>query len=224
MAAAQPMSIAAATKAQSFSPEYSAGWVSRLFFLWPNTLFKAANSRQLQLQDLFRVSRDDDVAVVSGRFEALLQKHTTSGAPKVVQGALVEQFKPQMMWAGGIKFLNSTLQFAPPLLLYGLLSEIADQSAGGPSSRAWAGYVFAVALCVAIILRVLTENQYFQRTVRAGFQVRTVLTTAIYRKSLRMSPTARQDTPVGKIVNLMQLDAARLEAFTTQAWVLIDSW
>ena len=58
--------------------------------------------------------------------------------------------------------------------------------------------------------------------VRVGFQMRTALTTSVYRKALRLSPVARQETPTGQIVNLMQLDTNRLDMFMMQLHVLWD--
>lgn len=205
------------------SPEYSASWLSKAIFLWVNSLFKVGNSRPLKVDDLLRVADADDVANVSAIFESTLARKKEERAPKLVQSALVEQFKRPMLIAGIFKFANSTIQFAPPLLLSALLDTIADQSSAAPQKPVWLGYVLAVAIFVATTLRVVIENNYFHRVVRVGFQVRTALSAAVYRKSLRMSPTAKQDTPVGKIVNLMQLDAQRLEGLTSQLHVLWDS-
>lgn len=116
------------------------------------------------------------------------------------------------------RFINSTLQFLPSLILYGLLQSIANTS-----NPIWEDYVLAVALGLSIILRVLVENAYFHKVMRVGFQLRSCLSTAIYRKSLRMSPTARAEVPVGKIVNLMQLDTGRLEALMMQLCVVVDA-
>lgn len=41
--------------------------------------------------------------------------------------------------------------------------------------------------------------------------MRTALTAAVYRKSLRLAPAARQAATTGEVVNLMQLDSQRLE-------------
>lgn len=66
------------------------------------------------------------------------------------------------------------------------------------------------------------EQQYFHGMVRVGFQMRTALSTSVYRKALRLSPVARMDTPTGQIVNLMQLDTNRLDMFMMQLHVLWD--
>lgn len=42
-----------------------------------------------------------------------------------------------------------------------------------------------------------------------GLRIRTALISAIYRKSLKMSSSARKESTVGEIVNLMSVDAQR---------------
>lgn len=46
---------------------------------------------------------------------------------------------------------------------------------------------------------------------------------AVYRKSLRLAPSARQNSTVGEIVNFMQLDAGRLETLPASIHTIWDS-
>lgn len=46
---------------------------------------------------------------------------------------------------------------------------------------------------------------------------------AVYRKSLRLSPSARQNATVGEIVNYMQIDAGRLETIALSVHTIWDS-
>jgi ABC-type bacteriocin/lantibiotic exporter with double-glycine peptidase domain len=86
----------------------------------------------------------------------------------------------------------------------------------------WEGYAWAGALGVVMSFKAVAENAYFYNTIRAGWVLRSAVTTAIYRKSLRLSASARQRKTVGEIVNLMQLDSAKLEMFMTQVHSLWD--
>lgn len=186
-------------------------------------LFRLANKRSLLQDDLYGVAKEDDVADISARFESLLSDRL--GNPSKyrfpVRAALVAQFWWPMTCAGFVKLLNSTLQFIPSLLLWQLLGSI--QSSTSDSSD-WHGFAYAGAMFVAMTARTLTENNYFQAVTKVGFHCRSALSTAVYRKSLRMSPVARQDTPIGTIVNLMQLDAQRIDSLIQMLHVTWDAW
>ena len=167
----------------------------------------------------------DDPLVVSKEFERRLDALMAAGDPEPVRNALIAQFRGRMIRAGIVKLLNSTLNFAPSLLLYGLLSSMQRGSGTLFNNLPdWSGWVFAVAMFVAMTTRTCVENQYFHMVVRVGFQIRAALTTAIYRKALRMSASSRQESPVGQIVNLMQIDATRLDTLMMQFHVIWDSW
>eukprot|EP00986_Skeletonema_menzelii_P021401 scaffold34405_cov148-Skeletonema_menzelii.AAC.2 len=53
-------------------------------------------------------------------------------------------------------------------------------------------------------------------------RVKAAVSSSIYRKSLRLASSEQQKTTLGEIVNLMQVDAAKIEAFMIQIHVLWD--
>jgi ATP-binding cassette subfamily C (CFTR/MRP) protein 1 len=53
-------------------------------------------------------------------------------------------------------------------------------------------------------------------------RVKAAISSSIYRKSLRLASSEQQKTTLGEIVNLMQVDAAKIEAFMIQIHVLWD--
>jgi hypothetical protein len=55
-------------------------------------------------------------------------------------------------------------------------------------------YTSCLALFAVVTAKTAVENQYFYRTTNLALGVRGALSTAVYRKSLRLSPGARQVT------------------------------
>ena len=103
------------------------------------------------------------------------------------------------------------------MILNGLLSFIQFEKADVMGEDDWwQGYAWAVGLGVAMAIKAVTENIYFYLVVRSGWKLRSSVTTAVYRKSLRLTAAARQRKTVGEIVNLMQLDSTKMEAFMSQ--------
>ena len=187
-------------------------------------LFVAAQRRQLGEADLLGVAGTDHPAVISRTFQRLLRERLgTHGHP--VQSALVAQFYGPMLVAGMLRFINSTLNFAPSLLLYGLLSSM--QKGSGTLFQNlpdWSGWMFAALMFASLALRTCVENAMFQQTARVGFNVRCALQGAVYQKALRLSSASRQESPVGQIVNLMQIDAMRLDSLMMNLHSLWDAW
>jgi len=129
--------------------------------------------------------------------------------------------------AGMIKFINTGLQFSFPLLLQAILQFIEDSQMGRiPPDASWheeyKGYWLAGCLFVAMAAKALTENAYFQRVYRAGYQTRVAVSLGVYHKALRLANAARQSTTLGELVNLMQVDATKMEMMVPQAHVLWD--
>lgn len=85
----------------------------------------------------------------------------------------------------------------------------------------WKGYLYSVLLFATAIIQTLVLSQYFTRMFLVGMRIRTALISAIYRKALRMSNSARKESTVGEIVNLMSVDAQKfidLTAYLNMIW------
>ncbi|PNH04670.1 Multidrug resistance-associated protein 5 [Tetrabaena socialis] len=59
---------------------------------------------------------------------------------------------------------------------------------GGP---AWRGYACACLMFAGSVVGVLTDNQHFQRVMRAGFRLKAVLAAAVHRQVFLLTPGAR---------------------------------
>ncbi|CAM9715367.1 unnamed protein product, partial [Chrysoparadoxa australica] len=132
---------------------------------------------------------------------------------------LMVLYRKDFLITGVIRLLNTFIQFLPAVLIGRLLRSLEGVAAGGARDA----YMTALALFGVVSVKTLIENQYFHRTVKMGMQVRGVLSAAIYRKSMRLSPSARQASTVGEISNYMQLDAARLDTLACSLHPVWDS-
>ena len=151
-----------------------------------------------------------------------------SGGNKSTQNvrAAVGAVIGRQYWVAGlIKVVNTSLQFSFPLLLQGILGFIEDAQAGSiPDDAPWydtyRGYWLSAVLFAAMASKAVTENVYFHRVYRAGYQSRVAVSVAVYNKSLRLANAERQDTTLGELINLMQVDATKIEMFVPQIHVL----
>ena len=51
---------------------------------------------------------------------------------------------------------------------------------------------------------------YFIYRYAVGIRIRSSVISAIYRKSLRVSPSGKKDATTGEVVNLMSVDVQRI--------------
>ena len=141
--------------------------------------------------------------------------------------SLVATCKSRIIIAGVFRFINSCLNFTFPILLNFILSYLQDVQSGvitqdDPPMVYYRGYWLSALLMVCIGIKALTESAYFFRMNRCSWQMKTAISSSVYRKSLRLASSASQETTLGEIVNLMQVDATKVEMFMLQLHTLWD--
>eukprot|EP00526_Cylindrotheca_closterium_P003615 CAMPEP_0113627398 /NCGR_PEP_ID=MMETSP0017_2-20120614/14187_1 /TAXON_ID=2856 /ORGANISM="Cylindrotheca closterium" /LENGTH=1399 /DNA_ID=CAMNT_0000537647 /DNA_START=103 /DNA_END=4302 /DNA_ORIENTATION=+ /assembly_acc=CAM_ASM_000147 len=228
-------------------PEDDAWLISRILFLWQNKLFKRASvlfkkGEGLQQEDLLPLPPRDRGEVIIKKFDDAWdnqdaatggsgkklsnEEDIKAGAPKLVK-TIRHILGWQFVFAGFVKAVNTALQFGFPLLLNGILVFIEDYQKGvildtDPWHVRYRGYLLALLLFFVMGSKALTENNYFHIVNRGSFNVKTAISVAVYNKSLRLSNVERQSTTLGELVNLMQVDASKIEVFIPQIHVLWD--
>jgi len=229
-------------------PEEKAWLPSILLFSWETPLFQRASKlhreqRALEQEDLLPLPAMDFGESIGEKFEQAWEETedlSDSGVKKLedlkgdakkstkrLQGALLQVMGKRFIYAGFIKFINSALQFCFPLLLNAILKFIEDTQFGIIDSEdAWydryRGYWLSVLLLFVMGSKAITENAYFHRVIRSGYQAKVAVSVAVYNKSLRLTNAERQSTTLGELINLMQVDASKIESFIPQVHVLWD--
>jgi hypothetical protein len=205
-------------------PEEEAWWPSQLFFSWEKPLFRRANKlhkrgEALEHEDLLPLPSMDHGENVGNAFDVGWRKqedmaerpekmledlkdNNNQGTARLTR-ALMEVVGPKFIVAGFIKALNTALQFSFPLLLNAILKFIEETQAGlfdesDPWHVQYRGYWLSAVLLLAMGSKAVTENAYFHRVYRAGYQGKVAVSIAVYNKSLRLSNAERQSTSLGK--------------------------
>lgn len=133
--------------------------------------------------------------------------------------AICKSFGPTFLFGAFLKLIQDLLAFVSPQLLKLLIDFVSDDqnivSDGSNTTTTdagsdvqmrdplWRGVFYAILLFVVASVQTLFLGQYFQRMFTVGLRVRTALVGAIYKKALCLSNTARKESTVGEIVNLM---------------------
>lgn len=229
-------------------PEEKAWFLSNLLFGWEKPLFRRANKlhrlgRALEQDDLLPLPQMDHGDTVvekfnnawDSKFESTSQsvkkledlKGDAKQSTKRLRSSILELIGPRFIVAGFIKMLNSALQFCFPVLLNAILRFIEETANGEiPDDAEWyekyRGYWLSALFFLAMASKAITENAYFHRVVRCGYQAKVAVSMAVYNKSLRLTNAERQSTTLGELINLMQVDASKIEMFVPQVHVLWD--
>uniref|UniRef100_A0AAG5CVY7 ABC-type glutathione-S-conjugate transporter n=1 Tax=Anopheles atroparvus TaxID=41427 RepID=A0AAG5CVY7_ANOAO len=220
-------------------PELSASFPSRIFFGWFDRLAWVGFRKPLEVEDLWNMRPEDSSKEVSPAFlahwnktlEKTYQTRETSndvtfkklGANSArvdfrttksksiasILPALIKTFGGTFLFGSFLKFGQDLLTFASPQILKLIIGFV------GSDEPMWKGLLYAITLFVVAGTQTLLLGQYFNRMFFVGLRIRTALISAIYRKALIISNSARKGSTVGEIVNLMAVDAQRFMDLTT---------
>lgn len=122
-----------------------------------------------------------------------------------------------------LKLAQDVMTFISPQILRLIIQFVnsSNPDDGSIAEPRWKGFLYAALLFIVASVQTLVLAQYFQRMFIVGLRIRTALISAIYRKALIMSNSARKESTVGEIVNLMAVDAQRfmdLTAYINMLW------
>ena len=212
----------------------SASLLSRMLFLWVGPLLALGRTRQLDMADLFELPPESDVEHLARTFgEHLAAENARAereaaewgdlpgkrslrerlGLPATFH-ALNATFGGAFIRAGFFKLGSDTLQFFPAVMLADYLQALSGRRSHilarmGSTNDAGCAAAYALALFFLPLARTLVEQAYFYRVQKINMGVKAALTTAVYRKSVRVSSASGGTTSTGEVLNLMQMDASR---------------
>lgn len=143
-----------------------------------------------------------------GAFPNNISKHVL---PPSIIWQLCVMFKFDIITAMLVKCFSDLLTFINPVLLKELIkfTEELDRPM-------WHGIFLAMIMFCASEFSSLMLNHYYYLMYRVGTRVQSCLTAAVYKKTLRLSNSARREKTVGEIVNLMAIDIDRFQQITPQ--------
>ncbi|XP_064624457.1 multidrug resistance-associated protein 1-like isoform X1 [Lineus longissimus] len=219
-------------------PEIAATFLVRITFTWLTSLIVLGWRRTLQFADLWLMRPQDMSSTLNARFEKFwikaltksdrLVMHNSSAAnhsskpmlngPKVEVRSPNSKKRPSLwkMYAklfgpyyfiGCLyKIMQDSVLFLQPTLLSALITFVETEDA-----YRWKGFLIAGLLFIVTGIKSFMIGLQMNNFMMIGMRVRTLLTAAIYRKSLRLSSSGRKKFTQGQIVNLMSVDAQKMQ-------------
>ncbi|KAK5629615.1 hypothetical protein RRF57_005330 [Xylaria bambusicola] len=194
---------------------------SRLTFSWMTPMMKFGYKQFLTEEDLWGLSPDATTRATGIRFEKAWKYELAHRKKPSIWIAMFKAYGGPYFVATFFKFINDLSAFAQPQLLRYLITFVASYEGGQVPQPPIKGAAIAIAMFFVATLQTIVVHQYFQLAFVTGMHIKSGLTSAIYKKSLKLSNEGRSSKTTGDIVNYMAVDAQRLQdltQFAQQVW------
>ncbi|CAC5371016.1 ABCC3 [Mytilus coruscus] len=220
------------------SPEIKASFLSRLTWSWVTPLVLHGYKHNLGQSDLWPLTPENVstniIPIFDKYWEEEVKKATrkrqsqkkrtiktsTNNDEKKIQANLlsciIRASGPALLLSAFYKLLYHFAEFAFPYILRLLIGITKDGK-----EEIWKGYMLAILMFSVTIFKSVVLNLHIKETQEAGRSNWVALTAVIYKKTLRLTNAAKQDSTVGEIINLMSVDA---EKIGNCMWSLNEVW
>ncbi|KAI8837003.1 P-loop containing nucleoside triphosphate hydrolase protein [Chytriomyces cf. hyalinus JEL632] len=209
-------------------PKADSSLLSKLVFQWMQPVFKKGYREPLTMNDLWDIPESLDAEILSDKFEkawlaelALYKLTVKPDTKRVIDGgimrsALWKLWKAEVFPLSFMFIFSQLCSVFSPFMQQFIIEfvQLRNTSLEQPLAT---GIGYAMGLFALQILGTLVSNHFQQTMMMKSMAVSTMVKTAIYRKSLKLAPQARQKFGSGQIINLVTTDTMRIQMFMMQA-------
>ncbi|XP_057526172.1 ABC transporter C family member 10-like [Amaranthus tricolor] len=187
-----------------------AGFLSKISFFWLNPLMNLGSKKILKEDDLPKLRDIDMAGSCYLQFLDRLDKDKSDKAPSEssVLWTIVGCYKFEILISGFFALVKILVMSTGPLLLDSFI-KVAE----GKEAFKYQGHLLAISLFLSKILESLSQRQWYFQSRLIGLKVRSMITTAIYMKQLRLSTVARRMHSNSQIMNYATTDTDRIGEF-----------
>ncbi|KAF5021710.1 hypothetical protein F66182_6267 [Fusarium sp. NRRL 66182] len=194
---------------------------SQLTFSWMTPMMRYGYKVFLTEDDLWALAKDDQTKTTGARFDKAWQYELEHRKSPSLWRVLFKAYGGPYAVAAIFKVGNDIAQYIQPQLLRLLITFVDSYGQGKTPQPIIKGAAIALAMFACAVLQTTMVHQYFQLAFVTGMHIKGGLSSAIYRKSLRLSSEGRASKTTGDIVNYMAVDGQRLQdltQFAQQVW------
>ncbi|CAI9635119.1 multidrug resistance-associated protein 5 [Alternaria burnsii] len=182
-------------KERTVSPEYTAGFLSRLSWQWMQPLMRVGYKRPLEKNDIWTVNPDRSAEVLANKLEAAFKRRRAEGKERPLLGAMFETFKWEFIIGGTCQLSASVIQAVAPFVLRYLINfavrAYAAERSDAPAPNIGEGIGLVIGITAMQFLQSLATNHFMYRGMMIGGEARGVLIALIFNKAMKLSGRAK---------------------------------
>jgi ATP-binding cassette subfamily C (CFTR/MRP) protein 1 len=176
------------------SPEYKAGFFSKMYFQWVNPVMTTGYQRPLEVNDIWSVTPNRSVYQMSEKLNERLKARKAKGSNMALIMALYDTFRFEFWLGGACAFTSAILQVLAPFTLKYLIrfaGKAYAASRGGAHVDLGHGFGLVVGITVMQMIQSMCTNHFIYRGMMVGGQCRAVLISIIFDKAMVVSGRAK---------------------------------
>lgn len=212
-------------------PYKHSNYLSRMLFWWLMPLMNVGYKRTLTSNDLWYLEEDMTIKQTYAKFEhnltSIIEKDRAKHLKKnpnltpeelskipypkysIVQ-ALFLTFKWQYSFAIFCKALSDIAQTLNPLLTKALINFV-EKKMYVKDLPLGKGVGYSIGVSFVLAANGILINHFLHNSITTGAHCKSILTTALLKKSFRANAETRHKYPSGKVTSLMGTDLARID-------------
>lgn len=197
-------------------------FVEQITFTWMNKLitssYENGTLNHLDLPEIpSRISTDLYMERLSKFYDPKKNPNVTKGG---LLWALVKAFGPLGLISFLYEMIDKVLNFVQPQLLRLLILFVSDK-VSDPTVPVLRGFIISFGMFFVTLIQTSMTNRFMMRIQEFGFSFRASLTSLVFQKSLRLSSQALSERSSGDIVNLISIDAPRVQTCAQEISTLV---
>ncbi|CAG8981562.1 hypothetical protein HYALB_00013680 [Hymenoscyphus albidus] len=177
------------------SREYTAGFLSLVYFQWIAPLMAAGYERPLEQKDIWTVNPHRTTELMTEKLQASFKKRVARGDKYPLVMALHETFKKEFWIGGSCQLVANIFQVISPFTLRYLIQFALDayiaQRAEQPAPHIGKGLGLVFGITFMQMIQSLGTNHFIYRGMMVGGESRAVLISVIFEKSMVISGRAK---------------------------------